>query len=327
MSYLLKPLKIGNLILKNRLVMPPMVTDKADAYGNVTDEILDFYKDKTDGGYISLLIVENCYISREGKFDKRQLSISDNSTIEGLKKLSDVIHSNGSKCIMQINHAGYKANEKDIGMIPVGPSPIPNYRVRELSLPEIEILIQKYADAASRVKAAGFDGVEIHSAHGFLLNQFYSPIINKRNDIYGGDVYNRIRLHLEIIKRIRSTVGKDFIISLRLGACDYIEGGTTIEDSLFAAVEFEKASVDILSISGGLLGFTIPGISTQGYFAPLSEAIKKVVDLPIILTGGIKEVEYAERLLADNKSDLIGIGRAIFINSSWARMAIESLKA
>lgn len=326
MTYLLKPLKVGNLTLGNRLVMPPVVTNKADASGKVTDEMLDFYKDKSQGGYISLFIVENSYICKEGKFDKRQLSITDDSMIEGLNKLAAAIHSNGSKCIMQINHAGGKAYEKDIGTKPVGPSAFSDNSVRELSPREIENLVGIYGDAAGRVKAAGFDGVEIHSAHGFLLNQFYSPLINKRTDSYGGEVYNRIRIHLEIIKMIRAVVGTDFTISLRLGAADYIKGGTTIEDSLIAAAEFEKAGVNILSISGGLLGFTIPGVTAQGYFAPLSEAIKKVVALPVILTGGITQAKSAERLLIDNKADLIGVGRAMLMDSKWAKTAVETLK-
>lgn len=193
----------------------------------------------------------------------------------------------------------------------------------------IKELIMKFKDAAKRVKDAGFDGVELHSAHGYLLNQFYSPITNKRNDEYGGDLLGRIKIHLEIIKAIRETVGVDFPILLRLGACDYIDGGTTIEDSIRAAVEFEKAGVDMLDISGGLYGSSIPGVKVekQGYFSELTQAIKEVVSIPVILTGGITEVCAAEELLSSGKTDLIGVGRAMLKDSMWAKKAIEHIKS
>jgi 2,4-dienoyl-CoA reductase-like NADH-dependent reductase (Old Yellow Enzyme family) len=152
-------------------------------------------------------------------------------------------------------------------------------------------------------------------------------LTNKRTDEYCGDIYNRIRIHLQVIDAVRSAVGKDFPILVRLGASDFTEGGTTIEDSKVAAREFEKAGVDILDISGGFVGYAPPGLLGQGYFAPLSGAIKSVVSIPVILTGGITEIEAAERLLAEKKADLIGVGRAILENSKWAQRAIEKLRS
>ena len=328
MSYLLKPLHTRRLDLKNRLVMPPMATSKAEVGGNVSEDILKYYKEKSEGGYISLIIIEHSYISEQGKAHKNQLSISNDSNIDGLRKLSDVIHQNGSKAVMQLNHAGSAAKEEVTGTKPVGPSAIANPRQgempSELTKHEIDEVINAFHDAAIRVKEAGFDGVEIHSAHGYLLNQFLSPLTNKREDEYGGSVYNRFRLHLRIIEAVRGAVGDAFPILLRLGAADFMEGGLTIEDSQVAASEFEKAGVDILDISGGLCGFTIPDSSDQGYFAPLTEAIKKVVSIPVILTGGITEAKVAEQFLANGKADLIGVGRAIFKDSNWARKAIEA---
>jgi len=147
----------------------------------------------------------------------------------------------------------------------------------------------------------------------------------KRIDKYGGDVYNRIRIHLEVIEAVKKAVGDDFPILLRLGASDYQEGGITIEDSKIAAQEFEKAGVDILDISGGHSGYIMAGLNGQGFFSPLTEVIKEVVSIPVILTGGITEPEAAERLLAEGKADLIGVGRAILEDSTWAKRAIESL--
>jgi len=330
MALLLESLQAGPLLLKNRLVMPPMATSKAEPDGKVSQAILDYYAEKSMGGYISLIIVEHSFISQEGKASNNQLSVADDSVVENLGKLAEVIHRNGSKGIMQINHAGSATDKEIIETLPVGPSAVANPRKKndvphELTKKEIADIVTAFQNAAGRVKKAGFDGVEIHSAHGYLLNQFFSPLSNKRTDEYGGDILNRIRIHLEVIKAVRDAVGEDFPILLRLGASDYVEGGSTIEDSVIAAQEFEKAGVDIIDISGGFCGYTIPGITgQQGYFAPVTEAIKKKVSIPVILTGGITEAEAAEQLLADRKADLIGVGRAILSDSEWAKHAIEN---
>jgi NADPH2 dehydrogenase len=329
-SYLLKPLQVGCLALDNRLVMPPMATAKAEPDGKISQAVLDYYAEKSAGGYISLIIIEHSFISPEGKASKQQLSVSDDSVVEGLRKLAKVIQHNGSKAIMQLNHAGSAASEEIIGTTPVAPSAVQNPRTgtmsRELTQGEIADIIQAFQDAARRTKEAGFDGVEIHSAHGYLLNQFFSPLTNKRTDEYGGDVYNRIRIHLEVIRAVRAVVGEDFPILLRLGASDFTAGGTTIEDSQIAAQEFQKAGVNILDISGGFSGYNVPGLSGQGFFAPLTEGIKKVVSVPVILTGGITEAKAAEQLLVEGKADLIGVGRAILKDSMWAEQTIKSLR-
>jgi NADPH2 dehydrogenase len=332
MSYLLKPLKIENLELTNRLVMPPMATAKSQGDGKVSQDILDYYKEKSEGGYISLIIIEHSFINQQGKASNGQLSISQDSDIEGLKKLAKVIQDNGSKAVMQINHAGGAASREVTGKNLVGPSAVENPRFKEKEIPqelskeEIKEIITAFGEAARRVKEAGFDAVEIHSAHGYLLNQFFSPLSNKRTDEYGGDVNGRIRIHLEVIKAVKEAVGEDFPVLLRLGAADYIEGGTVVEDSIIAAKKFEKAGVHILDISGGFLGYVMPNATEQGYFWPLTEAIKKAVSIPVILTGGITEAHAAEKLLVEEKADLIGVGRAIFKDSKWAKNALESLK-
>lgn len=330
MSYLNRPLKHCKLKFKNRLVMPPMATSKSKQDGRVSKDILDYYDEKSQGGYISLIIIEHSFITMQGKASERQLSVADDSIVKDLKVLANIIHKNCSKAVMQINHAGSAASKYVTGHEAVGPSAIANPRKgnvpKELSKSEIKIIIGEFVDAAIRTKEAGFDGVEIHSAHGYLLNQFFSPLTNIRADEYGGDLQGRIKIHLEIIKAIRDAVGNDFPILLRLGASDYMEGGSTIEDSKIAALEFESAGVDVLDISGGFCGYIVPGNTSQGYFSPLTEDIRKVVSIPVILTGGITEVNAAEKLLAEGKADLIGVARAIYKDSKWAKKAIESLK-
>ena len=331
MAYLLEPLKAGRLELHNRLVMPPMATEKSAAGGKVSPGLLEYYDDKSRGGYISLIIIEHSYVRPDGKASDDQLSIADESVIEGLKALAGTIHRNGSKAVMQINHAGSAALEEITGTMPVGPSAVLNPRKetmpRELAPEEIKGIIEAYRAAARRTRGAGFDGVEIHSAHGYLLNQFFSPLTNKRKDEYGGNLLNRIRIHLQIIEAIKKAVGEDFPLLLRLGASDFMPGGTTIEESIIAAREFEKAGIDIIDISGGFSGYTVPGLTGQGFFSPLTEAIKKAVSIPVILTGGITEAGAAEKLLNEGKTDLVGVGRAILKDSNWARDAISSLQS
>jgi NADPH2 dehydrogenase len=331
MAYILKPLKVRSMNLANRLVMPPMATAKAEPDGKVSQALLDYYEEKSRGGYISLIIIEHSYITPEGKASNNQLSVSDDAVIPGLRKLSDVIHRSGSKTAMQINHAGSAALKDVTGTTPLAPSAIMNPRrgdmPREITRKEIGDVVNAFKDASRRVKEAGFDAVEIHSAHGYLLNQFLSPLTNKRTDEYGGDVSNRIRIHLEVIQAVRTAVGPAFPIQVRLGASDYTDGGTTIEDGKIAARAFEKAGVDIIHISGGFVGYTPPGLTGQGYFVPLSEAIKSVVSIPVILTGGITEVEAAEKFLKENMADLIGVGRALLQDSTWAESAIKHLRS
>jgi len=331
MSYLCSPLTGGKLMLANRLVMPPMATAKADLDGTVNQALLDYYAEKSRGGYLGLIIIEHCFVALQGKAGEGQLSAADDAGVEMLGQLARTIHHNGTKAVLQINHAGSGTDQSVTGCEVVAPSAIMNLRKgntipRELTKKEIQTIIGQFAAAARRAKEAGFDGVEIHSAHGYLLNQFFSPLANKRTDEYGGDVLGRIKIHLEIIRAVRDAVGDAFPILLRLGAADYMEGGSTIEDSKVAARAFEQAGVDVLDISGGFCGYMIPGNRDQGYFSPLTAAIKEVVSVPVILTGGITEAAAAEQLLATDKADLVGVGRAVLAESFWAKNAVDRLK-
>lgn len=328
MSYLQQPLTAGKLQLKNRLVMPPMATSKAEPDGRVSRALLDYYDEKSRGGAIGLVIIEHNYVTKQGKNREGQPSVAEDGMIDGLRRLVDLIHGNGSKTALQINHVGGTASRAVTGFDAVSPSAVPNPGgtpdpSRALTLDEIAAIPGQFAAAARRARAAGFDGVEIHSAHGYLLNQFFSPITNRRTDAYGGDVHGRIKLHLEVIAAVREAVGEPFPIILRLGAADYLEGGTRIADSVIAAVAFEKAGVDMLDITGGLTGFMRPDHDEPGYFAELSQPIRDAVSIPVILTGGVTEPEHAEPLLADGTADLIGVGRAILKDSGWAGRAIR----
>lgn len=229
--------------------------------------------------------------------------------------------------IAQINHAGSSTSQKVTGMPIVSASAVMNEgataRSKELpeamTLDQIQAVVNDFALAAKRAKEAGFDGVEIHSAHGYLLNQFYSPLTNKRKDAYtGATIEGRLRIHQEIIRAVREMVGTEYLVAVRLGGCDYMDGGSTIEDSVEAAVLLEKCGIDLLDISGGLNGYIVHGRNEPGYFSDMTEQIKKKVSIPVMLTGGVTEITDAEQLLVDGKADLIGVGRAIYKDSMWA---------
>lgn len=321
MGYLHEELIVNTLKLRNRLVMAPVATEKTTGDGRVTNEHIDFYKEKSKNENIGLFIVEHSYISKEGKASPKQISVADDSDIEGLSRIAEVIHSNGAKAVLQISHAGSAASEEVTGMRAIGPSSVPN--PRKGVLPEamchddIKKIVDKFAKAALRVKKAGFDGVEIHSAHGYFLNQFYSPLTNKRKDEYGGSLENRIRIHLEIIGEVRKAVGEDFPVFLRLGASDFTEGGTCLEDSLIAVKFMERAGIDLIDISGGFCGYASDQLSGQGYFKGLTGPIKKAVNIPVILTGGVTSLEGAQALLKEEAADLIGVARALLKDPSW----------
>ena len=313
MRYLLKPFDNGTITLKNRLIMPPMATAKSYVNGRINRDILDYYDEKSKGGYISLIIIEHSYISKDGKASENQVSIAEDSVIDDLRKLSDIIHKNGSKTVMQINHAGSRAL-KDANN---------NHKGASADKDEIKEIVNNFRKAAIRVKKAGFDGVEIHSAHNYLLNQFLSPVTNKRSDEYGGNIQDRIKIHLEVIKAVREAVGEEFPILLRLGATDDKPEGLTLKDAVEAAISFEKAGVDMIDISGGMCGYMPHNSYEQGYFSTQSEEIKRALKIPVILTGGITDPDSAERLLKDGKADFIGVGRAVLKDSLWAKKAIE----
>lgn len=330
MACLITPSTIRNLHLTNRLIMPPMATSKAGSLGEITPALLQYYDEKTRGGYFGLVITEHTFVSAEGKTSANQISSADDDKISGLRQLSDVIHKNGSPVVLQLNHAGSGTKKSVIGSQPVAPSPVVNPSKadmevpRELTQSEIQNIVDHFASAAFRSKQAGLDGVEIHSCHGYLLDQFLSPITNKRTDEYGGKIENRIRIHLQVLKAVRDAVGNDFLILFRLAATDYMEGGLNIEDSVAAARALENAGADLLDISGGMCRYAIPGIEKMGYFTNQAKAIKRSVSIPVMVTGGVQTAAAAESLLQNHYADLVGVGRAVLHDSDWAKNAIQS---
>lgn len=307
-----KSIQKGRINLANRLVMPPMATEKSEN-GKVSEALCDYYKERS--GLIGLIITEHSYVMKNGKASRNQLSVGDDCDVNELRKLPLAIHSKGTtKVFAQISHAGDKA-KTEITNEPV-------ISVDTLTIEEISKIKKAFVKSALKVKEAGYDGVEIHGAHGYLLNQFYSPLTNHRNDLYGGSVENRIRLSCEIIEDVRSAVGEDFPIAYRFGACDYIDGGATIQDAIEASKYLNETSLDMIDISGGRNGYRIEGNNQPGWFKESSKAIKKVVGTAVMVTGGITTKQQAEQLLLENDCDLVGVGRAILTNPSWISDAL-----
>lgn len=321
LAELLDPIIVKGLALKNRIVMPPMQTSLASPEGAVTDDLIGHYIRRSRD--IGLIIVEHSYVSIEGKLSEKQLGVCEDKLISGLERLVGKVHSMGTPLVLQINHAGMKANTEITGVKPVGPSS--DESTRELEVEEIEALPETYADAAERAMKAGFDGVEVHGAHGFLLNQFYSPITNRRGDKYGGTLENRIRLPLEVVERVKEKVGGRLLL-YRLGSDDLDPHGIRIEDSKKFAKKLEEAGVDLIDVSGGMCGSRPEQLQdTQGYFIPQAQEIKKIVKIPVIGVGRIIDPEYADTLIKEGRVDLVAVGRKLLEDPNWVTKAIKIL--
>ena len=274
-----EPLKIRNITLQNRIVMPPM--DRSSSRdGSVSDDLINHYRERAES--TGLIIIEHEYVSPEGRAHPKQLSMAGDEVIEGYRKLADAIHLEGSNAIAQISHAGFESKVEN---------PL---NVNAMTLDDIAHVRESFIKAALRTEKAGFDGVEIHCAHGYLLNQFYSPYTNKRTDDYGGSLLNRSRLTNEII---RGALGEDHIIAVRFGAYDYLDGGSRLEDIGEAVMSFENSGMDLLDISGGLCRFKNPLSKEPGWFKELSKIARDASNCPVILTGGVKKIADAEALL------------------------------
>ena len=319
---LLDPLEVKGLKLKNRIVMPPMHTGLATAEGAVTNSLVEHYVKRSKA--LGLLIIEHSYVSLAGKLSERQLGIYDDGLVPGLEKLSSSIHATGTPVVIQINHAGRSTSMEITGMQPVAPSP--GESARELQVEEIEALAEAFGTAAERAMKAGFDGVEVHGAHGFLLNQFFSPLTNRRRDNYGGSLEDRMRFPLEVVGRVKEKAGGRLLL-YRLGSDDLDRAGTRIEDSQKFAVKLEEAGVDIIDVSGGLCGSRPEQLQgRQGYFIPQAQQIKKVVDIPVVGVGGITDPEYADKLICEGRVDLVAVGRGLLKDPDWAMKAIKTLE-
>lgn len=328
MPSLTSPFDIRSLHLKNRLVFPPMRSRKAALDGCVSDDIIKHYADRAEGP--GLVIIEHAYISDDGRVSP-QLGINDDKFIPGLSRLVDAVHAKGAAIILQINHAGSVSTSEIIEQQPIGPSPIKQPKrataevPRELTIHEIQSIIDSFALAAVRAQKAGFDGVELHNAHGFLLSQFCSPLTNHRTDEYGGSVANRSRLSVQATQAIRAKVGNQYPLFCRFGAMDLLTEGLTLNDGIEMARHLVEAGVDVLDVTSGMGGAIPETVHGEGFFISQAEAIRTAVETPVVGVGGIVTPQYANQVIEAERVDLVAVGRAIWNNPRWAIEAFKTL--
>ena len=328
MPSLFEPIEIKGLSLKNRLVMPPMGTRMATEDGKVNDRHSRHYVDRAKGG-VGLIIIEHTYVSRDGKMSLGQSGLYDDKLIPSLKRLVEAIHAEGTRVVIQLTHAGAKAPRDITGMQPVGPwnviPPNGSEVPKPLSVPEIKTIIARFGEAAYRAIEAGFDSVELHGAHGYLLCQFLSPYTNRRDDSYGGDLAGRLLFPLEVIKEVKIRLGENVPLFYRFGADDMVEGGLTRQEAKLAARHLEQAGVDVIDVSGGLGGDGQNRFTKQGYFVPLAEGIKRMVKVPVIGVGNITEPEYADRIVREQRVDMVAFGHTLLSNPEFPKQATQKL--
>ncbi len=320
---LLEPITLaqGKLRVKNRIVMPPMGMGYANEDGTVTDRVVEYYRARARSG-VGMIVVENCIVDPDVLGVGPELQLHADYHVPGLARLAETVKGYGSVVGLQLNHMG---RQTTLGK-PVAPSPIsisergPVPRV--LTKNDIEFVVGEFVSAAQRVQKAGFDFVELHGAHGYLMCEFLSPLANKRDDEFGGDFDRRLRFPLEIIRGIRQTCGESFPIQFRLSGSEYYPGGLTVDDTKKISSRLADAGVSSISVSAGnwqtLRYIMAPMFIPQGYLVDDAGAIKAAVKVPVIAVGRIHSVKVAEQALVDGKADLVALGRALIADPDWA---------
>ena len=319
---LFSPVKVNGLRLKNRITMAPLYLGYASEKGTVSPLMHHHYKQMAQSG-AALIVVENSSVTPGGSGSPRTLRCDHNRYISGLKSLAHCIKDEKALAGVQINHAGRFAYVSE----PVAPSPVPVFKKtpRALNKREITTIQKQYAKAASRVQKSGFDLVELHGGTGYLLSQFVSPRSNKREDNYGGDLKNRIRFPLEVLKRVKDMVG-DFPVGYRFLADEWLPDGLHLDESVVLAKALEENGVAYISVMGGTYeSFFLPEIVKKsqrpGYMVSLAAAVKKAVKIPVITAGRISTPARAELILQEKKADLIGLARMLWVDPDWPKKA------
>ena len=313
----LSPMKIGNLEIKNRFVVPPMGTNYGTYDGMVTDQLINYYVARAKGGF-GLIYTEVVAVAPSGKAILNELGLWDDAQIEGMKKLVDAVHENGAKIFAQLHHAGRQTAPPFIfNQLPVGASHVPcpslNVPVQELTSDEVWGMVDNFANAAKRAQMAGFDGVEIHGAHGYLVAQFMSMHSNKRYDEWGGDFEGRMKFPREIFRKVKEVCGKDYPLSFRFGYDEKVNGGRTLEESCAVARMAEEEGVDVLNISimtyASLPYMSAAAAMPAGFNEFPTEVIKNTVKIPVIGVGRYNNMHVVEDMLLSERADFVALGR------------------
>jgi NADPH2 dehydrogenase len=326
---LFTPITIGKFTLRNRLTMAPLYLGYAGEGGRVSKLLLEHYRLMARSG-VALVVVENATVDYgKGRGSPRTIRVDTDDCLEGLAELAATIQADGALASLQINHAGRLAAVDE----PLAPSPVETFgRVpRALTAEEIPEIVAEFAEAAYRVKQAGFDMVELHGGTGYLLAQFVSPRTNKRNDAYGGPLENRQRFVLEVLAAVKKAVG-DFPVGYRFLADEWLPDGLGLEESCRFAGMLAAARVAYLSVMGGTYeSFFLPHIVERskraGYMVDLAAAVKKTVGVPVTAAGRIATGDLAHRVIAEGSADLIGLARVLWADPEWPQKVREGREA
>jgi len=321
MFSLFDPIHIGGMVVSNRIVRSATNDRMAKDTGHVTDIMIKTYGALAAGG-VGMIITGHVYVAWNGKASVSMWGGHQDDLISGLTHVADAVHQYDSKIVMQINHAGRQTASATIGETPVAPSavfnPVTNETPREFTGKEIEDLIDAYTATARRAVAAGFDGVQIHAAHGYLASQFISPYTNRRKDKWGGSLENRMRFPLEVYRRFRSALGDAYPITIKLNSEDFLEGGLTIDESAEIAKTLSQEGIDAIEISGGMgesgskiIRKDIKTEADEAYFLSNARKFKEKIDCPLILVGGMRSPALMEKLLAGGEIDMIAMSRPL----------------
>ncbi len=317
MSKLFETSSINGMKLSNRFVRSATWEGMAAEDGACTPSFKNLYTQLAKGG-VGLIITSHTYVRPDGKGTPRQLGLYTDELIPGLRDLSNAIHQYDSRVAVELSHAGILANERLTGQAPLVVSPVKEFSQspgRELTVKDIEEIIDAFARAARRAKEAGFDAVQIHAAHGFLMNQFLSPAFNKRTDAYGGPVENRAKALLAVCKKIRALVGSDFPVLIKLNSRDLIDGGLTLEDSVQVGLRLQEEGIDAIEVSGGTVVTgdhcrkEIDAEEKEAYWREAAKVFKEKLHVPLILVGGVRSFRLAGRLVEDGHADYISMSR------------------
>ena len=321
MSKLFEPSEINGMKLANRFVRSATWEGMAADDGACTPKLIDQMVGLAKGG-VGLIISSHAYVSPEGQAGPWQIGAYDDKLIPGLEAMATAVHENGGRIVMQLAHAGYFANAKLTGQTPMAPSNTEAFAKgprKEMNTDDIQGVVTAYGAAAQRALNAGFDGVQIHCAHGYLLSQFLSPAFNQRKDEYGGHIENRARIVLEVLREIRHTVGKDFPVLVKMNCQDFIENGLQPGDSLQAGRMLAENGIDAIELSGGVLiggklspsRMGIKSAEKEAYFQNEARTFKGEIDIPLILVGGNRSFQVAEGLINEGVTDYISLSRPL----------------
>jgi len=318
-SMLFTPTKIGRVTVPNRFVRSATHDFLATEDGQITPAQLALYGRLAEGE-IGLIITGHAYVHPAGKASPRQIAVFDDRFIPGLASLAEAVHRYPSKIFVQIAHAGRQTRPKDCGCAPLAPSAVfePTTKVmpREMTEDDIRQTIGDFVRAAGRAVKAGFDGVQLHMAHGYLLSSFLSPYTNRRTDGWGGPLSNRLRIALEILRAIKNGPDASFPVMAKMNSTDLLDGGLTLEDCLEAARRLEVEGLDGLELSGGMAeagrGSMWPGLrpeEEEGYFMEAAARVKAAVKIPVFGLGGIRSLSVMARFIGQGRADLISLSR------------------